>query len=140
MEIQRSMRDGCQVVTLTGSINLFTVAQIQRSLLKDHGGQPYALICDLTGVGHLDPVCAGVFATVANHPSSRWPATSFLLCGAQPAVAAIFGRLWTPQFLPLYANLEQAAAADRPPYLRDELLLAPTATAAARLYVRDLLG
>jgi anti-sigma regulatory factor (Ser/Thr protein kinase) len=85
-----------------------------------------------------------VFATVANHPSSRWPATSFLLCGAQPPVAAILGRLRTPQFLPLYASLEQAldAAADRPPYLRDELLLAPTATAAAaaRLYVRDLLG
>jgi anti-anti-sigma factor len=144
MEIQHSMRDGYTVLTMTGSIDLFTVPQIQRSLLKAHAGQPYALICDLSGVGHLDPVCAGVFATVANHPSSRWPATSFLLCGAQPPVAAILGRLRTPQFLPLYASLEQAldAAADRPPYLRDELLLAPTATAAAaaRLYVRDLLG
>jgi anti-anti-sigma factor len=144
MEIQHSMRDGCVIVAFTGSIDLFTVSRIQRTLLKDLSGQPYALICDLSGVGHLDPVCAGVFASVANHPSSRWPTTSFLLCGAQPPVAAILGRLRMQQFLPLHASLEQAldAAVDRPPYLRDELLLAPTPTAAAaaRLYVRDILG
>jgi anti-anti-sigma factor len=144
MEIQHSMRDGCTVLSLTGSIDLFTVPQIQHSLLKHLSGQPHALICDLSGVSHLDPVCAGVFATVANHPSSRWPATGVLLCGAQPPVAAILSRLRTAQFLPLYASLELAldAAADRPPYLRDELLLAPTPTAAATasLHVRDILG
>jgi hypothetical protein len=47
-------------------------------------------------------------ATVANHPSSRWPATSFLLCGAQPAVAETLGLLTVPHFLPLYASLEDA--------------------------------
>jgi anti-anti-sigma regulatory factor/anti-sigma regulatory factor (Ser/Thr protein kinase) len=144
MEIQHSMRDGCLVLSFIGSIDLFTVSQIQRTLLKDLSGEPYALICDLSGVSHLDPVCAGVFATVANHPSSRWPTTSFLLCNAQPPVAAILARLRTPQFLPLYASLELAldAAVDRPPYLRDELLLAPTLTAAAvaRAHVRELLN
>ena len=48
-----------------------------------------------------------------------------------------------PHFLPLYATLEDALdqVTDRPPFLRDELRLAPTATApaAARLYVRDVL-
>jgi anti-anti-sigma regulatory factor/anti-sigma regulatory factor (Ser/Thr protein kinase) len=144
MEIKHSMRDGCVIVAFSGSIDLFTVSRIQRTLLKDLSERPYALICNLSGISHLDPVCAGVFATVANHPSSRWPTTSFLLCGAQPPVAVILGRLRTQQFLPLYASLEQAldAAVDRPPYLRDELLLAPTPTAAAaaRLYVRDILG
>jgi anti-sigma regulatory factor (Ser/Thr protein kinase)/anti-anti-sigma regulatory factor len=144
MEIRHSMRDGCVIVAFTGSIDLFTVSQIQHTLLKDLGGQPYALICDLSGIRQLDPVCATVFSTVANHPSSRWPATSFLLCGAQAPVAEILGRLQVPRFLPLYATLEEAldAAVDRPPYLRDELLLAPTPTtaAAARLYVRDILG
>jgi anti-sigma regulatory factor (Ser/Thr protein kinase)/anti-anti-sigma regulatory factor len=112
MEIQHSTQDGCQVVTLTGSIDLFSVSQIQRALVKDLSEEPFALICDLAGVDNLDPGCATVFATVANHPSSRWPATSFLLCGA------------------------------RPPYLRDELVLAPipTAAATARVFVRDLLG
>jgi anti-sigma regulatory factor (Ser/Thr protein kinase) len=59
-------------------------------------------------------------------------------------VAEVLGRLRVPRFLPLYATLEEAleAAVARPPYLRDELLLAPTSTAAAaaRLYVRDILG
>jgi anti-anti-sigma regulatory factor/anti-sigma regulatory factor (Ser/Thr protein kinase) len=144
MEIQHSMKDGCLVLSFSGSIDLFTVSQVQRTLLKDLNGEPFALICDLSGVSHLNPVCAGVFATVANHPASRWPTTSFLLCNAQPPIASILGRLRTPQFLPLYANLEQAldAAVDRPPYLRDELRLAPTRTAAAvaRAHVRELLN
>ena len=61
-------------------------------------------------------MCASVFATVANHPSSRWPATSFLLCGAQPPVAEILGLLTVPQFLELYASLQDAldAAVARP--------------------------
>ncbi|MFL6270512.1 MAG: ATP-binding protein, partial [Actinomycetes bacterium] len=144
MEIQHSTKDGCQVVTLTGSIDLFSVPRIQRALVKDLSDEPFALICDLSGVDTLDPVCATVFATVANHPSSRWPATSFLLCCAQPSVAEILGLLTVPHFLELYASLEEAvdAAVARPPYLRDELVLAPipTAAAAARAFVREVLG
>jgi hypothetical protein len=94
-------------------------------------------------VDSLDPVCATVFSTVASHPSSDWPATAFLLFGAQPAVAEVLERLAVPHFLPIYDTLEDALdrVADRPPYLWDELRLAPTATApaAARLYVRDVL-
>jgi len=144
MEIQHSTQDGCLVVTLTGSIDLFSVSQVQRALVKDLSEEPYALICDLSGVDTLDPVCATVFATVANHPSSRWPATSFLLCGAQPSVAEVLGLLTVPHFLELYASLEDAldAAVARPPLLRDELVLAPipTAAAAARAFVREVLG
>jgi anti-sigma regulatory factor (Ser/Thr protein kinase)/anti-anti-sigma regulatory factor len=144
MEIQHSTKDGCQVVTLSGSIDLFSVARIQRALVKDLSDEPFALICDLAGVDTLDPVCATVFATVANHPSSGWPATSFLLCGAQPPVAEVLGVLTVPHFLQLYASLQDAldAAVARPPLLRDELVLAPipTAAAAARAFVRDLLG
>jgi len=143
MEIQPSMRDGCLVVAFIGRIDLFSVSRIQRTLSKELSQQPYALICDLSGVTYLDPRCASVFATVANHPSSRWPATSFLLCAAQPAVAEVLGRLRLPQFVPLHATIEEAldAAVDRPPYLRNELWLAPTPTAAAaaRAFVRDIL-
>jgi anti-sigma regulatory factor (Ser/Thr protein kinase)/anti-anti-sigma regulatory factor len=142
MEIQHSAQDGCRVVAFTGRIDLFSVFQIQRALLKDLSEEPFALICDLAGVDALDPVCATVFSTVANHPSSRWPATSFLLCGAQPPVAEILGRLQVPHFLQMYASLELAldAAAARPPYLRDELRLAPTPTApaVARAFVREV--
>jgi anti-anti-sigma factor len=143
MQVDRTMRDGCVVVALTGRINLFTAPQVQRLLLKDLADRPYAIVCDLSGVDAIDPVCATVFSTVANHPSSDWPATSFLLCNARPEVAQVLERLAVPHFLPLYGSVDQALdhVAARPPYLRDELRLAPTATApaAARLYVRDVL-
>ena len=143
MQIDRTMRDGCVVAALNGSINLFTAPPIQRALLKELADRPYAIICDLSGVEDLDPVCATVFSTVANHPSSDWPATAFLLCGARPAVADTLERLAVPHFLPVHENLEEALdqVAARPPYLRDELRLAatPTAAAAARIYVRDVL-
>jgi anti-sigma regulatory factor (Ser/Thr protein kinase)/anti-anti-sigma regulatory factor len=142
MEIQHSAQDGCVVVAFTGSIDMFSVSQVQRELLKDLSEEPYALICDLAGVETLDPVCATVFSTVANHPASRWPTTQFLLCGAQPPVAEILGRLQVPHFLRLYADVDEAIgeALSRPPYLRDELRLAPTPTApaAARAFVREV--
>lgn len=141
MQIQHSTQHGCLIVALTGSIDLSTVSRVQRALLKDLSTQPDALICDLSAVDVLDPVCATVFATVANHPASRWPTTSLLLCGAQPPVAAILGRLQVPHFLRLYPGVEDALddVLARPSYLRDELLLAPTPTAAAaaRAFVRD---
>ena len=143
MEIHDSMRDGCLVVSFDGSIDLFSVSHIQRTLLKHLGELPYALICDLSGVTNLDPVCASVFATVANHPASGWPTSRFLLCAARPKVAEVLGRLQVPRFLPLHANLDEAvdAALDRPPFLREELRLAPTPTAAAaaRAHVREVL-
>jgi hypothetical protein len=40
MEIQHSTTDGCLVVALAGSIDLFSVSQIQRAVLKDLAEQP----------------------------------------------------------------------------------------------------
>lgn len=142
MEIQRTAQDGCLVVTFSGAIDLSSVPWIQRTLLKELSERPFALVCDLSGVHTLDPVCAAVFATEANHPSSRWPDTGLLLCGVQPPVAQILSRLQVPHFLHLYANVDETidAALARPPYLRDELLLAPTPTApaAARAFVKQV--
>jgi anti-anti-sigma regulatory factor/anti-sigma regulatory factor (Ser/Thr protein kinase) len=133
MEIHHATQDGCVIATFTGRIDLFSVSQVQRTVLKDLAEQPYGLICDLSGVDNLDPVCATVFATVVNHPATRWPATGFALCGAQPHVAELLDRLRVPDFLPMYASVDKAldAVVARPPYLRDELVLAPTPTAAA---------
>jgi anti-sigma regulatory factor (Ser/Thr protein kinase)/anti-anti-sigma regulatory factor len=142
MEIQHSTRDGCLIVSLTGSIDLFSVSGLQRALLKDLSEEPFALICDLAGVDNLDPVCATVFSTVANHPASRWPTTNFLLCGARLPVAEVLGRLQVPHFMRLLADVDEAIdqAVAHPPYLRDELRLAPTPTApaAARFFVREV--
>jgi anti-anti-sigma factor len=143
MEIRHSMRDGCLIVHLTGSITVLTAPRIQRTLLKDLAERPYGIVCDLSGVESIDPLCATVFSTVTSHPSTAWPATSFLLCGARPGVAEVLKRLAIPRFLPLHGTIEEALdqVAAQPPYLRDEFALAPTPTApaAARDHVHDLL-
>jgi len=143
MQITHSTREGCLVVALTGQITVATAPQVQHTLLKDLAEGPPAIVCDLGRVDVLDPVCATVFATVANHPASRWPTTSLLLCGAQPAVAEVLGGLEARHFLPLYDTLQEAldAVVDRPAYLHDALRLAPTpgAAAVARRFVRETL-
>ena len=142
MQIERTWRDGCVVVALTGQLNLFTAPQVQLVLRKELGEQPLAVICDLAGVDVVDPVCGNLFSSVANHPSSRWPGTMFLLCGAQPAVAETLGRLRVPQFVRLCRDVEEALdrAFARPPYLVEQLRLAPmpTAQSSARWFVRDV--
>lgn len=141
MRIDQSTQDGAAILAPVGELNLAAVPSLRQVLLKRLAERPVAVICDLAGLWSLDPACAAVFATVANHPASRWPETTLLLCGAQPAVSAVLGRLGTPQFLPMHATLEDALtqAFARPPYLRAELPLgpAPTAPAAARRFVRD---
>ena len=144
MEITHSSRDDCSIVTITGRIGLLTAARVKRVLVKELADDPPAVICDLSGVHALDPLCASVFSAVAHHPSSHWPATSLLLSGASPRVAEVLRRLRVPHFLPMYATVEDALAeaAGRPPYLRDGLRLPPTPAAAAtvRDFVHRLLG
>jgi anti-anti-sigma regulatory factor len=142
MQIEGTWRDGCVVVALTGQLNLFTAPQVQLVLRKELGEQPLAVICDLAGVDLVDPVCGNLFSTVANHPASRWPGTTLLLCSARPAVAEILGRLRVPRFVRLCRDVDEALdrAFARPAYLAEQLRLAPTLTApeAARRFVRDV--
>ena len=90
--------------------------------------QPDAVICDLSRVATIDPVCAGVFAAVAHRPRTRWPDSSILLCGARPAMAAVLRRRGMPRMLPIYDTLDQAVAHARshPPFLQERLRLVPT--------------
>ncbi len=142
MEIQHATRAGCLVVAFTGRIDLASVAQVQRTLLKHISKQPTALICDLAGVSYLDPVFATVFSTVANHPASRWPTTNLLLCNARPQVATVLARVQPSHLLALYDTLQEALAAARarPAHLREELRLTPIPTAAgvAWAFVREV--
>jgi anti-anti-sigma factor len=142
MEIQHSTRHGCPVVAFSGRIDLASAATVKRALLKDLSEQPEALICDLAGVRHLDSTAAAVFSTVAKPPASRWPTTSFLVCGARPQVAEALRRVRAAHLLRQYATIDAAveAARTRPPSLREELRLAPVPTAAraGRIFVREV--
>jgi anti-anti-sigma factor len=128
MHIEQSARDGCIVVTLLGDLDVAAAPIVQRALLKCLAEQPDAVICDLAGVARVDPVCASVFAAVAHRPTSRWPDSSILLCGARPAVAAVLARRGMPGVVAVYDTLDQAVAhaRSRPPFLRERLRLVAT--------------
>jgi hypothetical protein len=143
MEIGHSMRDGCIVVRLAGQINLFTAPQVQRVLLKDLAERHYGIVCDLAEVESIDPVCAAVFSTVANHPSTDWPATSVLLCGARPAWPRCSVG-WRCPGSCRCAPRSRRRSTGSPPGRPTCGTSCPgpstaTAPAAARLYVRDVL-
>jgi anti-anti-sigma regulatory factor len=141
VRIDQSTRDGCAILAPVGVLTLRAVPSLRQLLFKRLSEEPLAVICDLSGLRSVDAGCATVFTTVANHPASHWPQTNLVLCCARPAVAAVLGRLGTLQFLAVYPTLAEAltGAAARPPYLRAELALGPSATApaAARRFVRD---
>jgi anti-anti-sigma factor len=128
MHIEQSARDGCIVVTLIGDLDVAAAPRVQRALLRCLAEQPDAVICDLSKVTTIDPVCAGVFAAVAHRPRTRWPDSSILLCSARPAVAAVLRRRGMPRILPIYDTLDQAVAHARshPPFLQERLRLVPT--------------
>jgi anti-anti-sigma factor len=141
VEIEQSARDGCTVLALHGRLDRRSAPRLQRVLRKRLAEQPVAVVCDLSGLDALDPDCAGLFTVAAHHPSSSWPDTPLLLCGARPAVANALARLGVPRFVPVHASLDDAVqdAGRRPPYLRDELRLppSPAAPATARRFVRE---
>jgi anti-anti-sigma factor len=141
VRIDQSTRDGCAILAPVGELDLAAVPSLRQVLLRRLREQPVAVICDLSGLVSVDEACATVFATVANHPSSRWPETNLLLCCARPAVSAVLESLGVPQYLPVHPTVEDALAhaVIRPSYLRDELPLAPSATApaTARRFIRD---
>ena len=143
MRIQQSSRQGCVVLTLAGKLDLAAVPQLRRTILKQLADQPPAIICDLTQVEAIDPLCAATFSSL-RHPALGWPGTALILCGAQPAVAETISQQGLTQRLAMYPDLEQAQAnaRTRPPQLRERLALGPvpTAAAAGRGFVREVCG
>src|SRR5215218_2755081 len=143
MQIEQSSQQGSIVLSLAGRIDLAAAPQLQRIVLKQLAQQPQAIICDLSDVEAIDPLCAGVFSSI-RHPALGWPGTALVLCGAQPAVADILVRHGVARRLALYPSLDQALAnaSARPPWLREQLALGPVPTAAraGRAFVREVCG
>jgi LuxR family transcriptional regulator, maltose regulon positive regulatory protein len=143
MRIRRSSRQGRVVLTLAGRLDLAAAPRVQRAILKQLAQQPPAIICDLSRVEGIDPLCAGVFTSI-RHPALGWPATALVLCGTQPAVAEVLVQLGVARSLPMYPSLDEALAnaRARPQRLRARLTLGPvlTAAAAGRQFVAEVCG
>src|SRR5215217_3337274 len=143
MRIRRSGRQGCVVLTLVGRLDLAAAPQVQRVILKELAEPPPAIICDLSRLEGIDPLCAGVFTSI-RHPALGWPATTLVLCGTPPAVAEVLVQLGVARSLAMYPSLDQALAnaRTRPQRLRARLTLGPvlTAAAAGRQFVAEVCG
>ena len=143
MRIQQSSRQGCVVLSLAGRLDLAAAPQLQRAILKQLAQQPPAIICDLSRVEAIDPLCAAVFASI-RHPALQWPGTALMLCGARPPVIDTLRQSGMADSLAMYASLDQALAmvGTRPPWLRERLTLEPVAAAAriGRSFVREVCG
>ena len=131
MRIQQSSRQGCAVLTLTGRLDLAAAPDLQRAILKQLAEHPPAIICDLGQVEAIDPLCAGVFASI-RHPALGWPGTALVLSGTRPVVADTLLRQGAAHRLAMYPSLDQALtnARARPPRLQERLALGPVPTAA----------
>jgi LuxR family maltose regulon positive regulatory protein len=143
MRIQQFSRQGCVVLSLAGRLDLAAASQVQEAILKQLAEQPPAIICDLSRVEAIDPLCAGVFTSIGQ-PALEWPGTALMLCGARPPVVDALRQLGVADRLAMYASLDQALAmvGTRPPALRERLALEPVAAAArvGRSFVREVCG
>jgi LuxR family transcriptional regulator, maltose regulon positive regulatory protein len=143
MRIQQSSHQGCAVLTLAGRLDLAVALQLQRAILKQLAQPPPAIICDLSRVEEIDPLCAGVFTSM-RHPALGWPGTALVLCGTRPTVAEVLVQLGVARSLAMYPSLDEALAnaRARPQRLRARLALGPvlTAAAAGRQFVAEVCG
>jgi anti-anti-sigma factor len=143
MRIQQSSHQGSVVLTLAGRLDLAAASELQRAILKQLAEHPPAVICDLSQVEAIDPVCAGVFISL-RHPALGWPGTALVLCGTRRAVADTLVGQGVVRRLAMYPSLDEALAnaRARPPRLYERLPLGPvpTAAGAGRAFVGEVCG
>jgi anti-anti-sigma factor len=143
MRIQQSSRQGYVVLTLAGHLDLAAAPRLQQAILKQLADHPPAIICDLSQVEAIDPLCAQVFTSL-RHPALGWPGTALVLCGTRRAVADTLIGSGVARRLAMYPSLDQALAdaRARPPRLSERLALGPvpTAAGAGRAFVAEVCG
>jgi anti-anti-sigma factor len=141
VRIEQFNCQGCVVLALHGRLDLAAAPQVQRAILEQLAKRWAPVICDLSQVDSIDPLCAGVFTSL-RHPALGWPGSGLLLCCAAPEVAETLTRLRAAGRLPMYHSVGEALAnaRSRAPHLRERLALGPVPSAAraGRVFVRQV--
>jgi anti-anti-sigma factor len=139
--VRISAVDGIMVCAPAGALDPVLAAAVQRALLAGLAEHPPVIICDLSGVTWMDPVCAGVF-TVLRHPALDAGGTTLLLCGVRPVVQRVLVARGAPRHVTVLDDLDSALAMAHLSRRRlgERLTLEPTATApgVARDFIRDV--
>jgi anti-anti-sigma regulatory factor len=127
------------VVSVSGELDLATVATVRTALYKTLAEHPTAIVVDLAAVEVHDDVTLTMFGAFAR-AAAGWPGCPVLL-SAGGTVAAGLGRFAVDRLAPVYRSRAEAVAAaeEMPAPARIRSALPPTADAlaAARGITRD---
>lgn len=132
MELSRADTDAAVVLRVGGSISSFDGPELSAAVAKAMVDASTCLVCDLSAVTWLDPVCVAVW--VGAQWSGPWPGPVLWLVGAEGQPTEALRATGAALFLVL-ADSPQAAITQQlrePPLRRDRLLLAPLPTAPSR--------
>ena len=132
MELSREDNAACALLRISGSVGPFDGARLSGAVAKALADDPELVVCDLSEVDWLDPVCVAVW--VAAQWAGPWPGPVLWLAGAHGQPAEALRATGAGRFLSLAASTQDALAQQwrEPPLRRDRLTLAPVPTAPAR--------
>ncbi|MFC7495976.1 MULTISPECIES: ATP-binding protein [unclassified Nocardioides] len=142
MDLSRADTDSCAVLRVSGPVGSFDGSQLSSALAKAMADGPTCVVCDLSAVTWLDPVCVAVW--VAAQWSAPWPGPVIWLAGARGQPAEALRATGAARYLALADSAEGAMAQQlrEPPVRRERLALAPAPTAPgrARRFAADVLA
>jgi len=141
MELTRLDSGTCAVLRVSGTVRALDASRLRDALSKATAEVPTCLVCDLSEVVDLDPVCVAVL--VGAQWTAPWPGPSMWLTGAHGQPAEALRLTGAGRYLGLAGTTAAALAqqAVEPPPNLERLILAPLPIAArrARLFTRDVL-
>lgn len=132
MELHRGDAGGCAVLRLSGAVLPEDAPRLREAVGKAMADRPTCLVCDLSEVSGLAPVCVAVL--VAAQWTAPWPGPVVWLVGAHGQPAEALAATGAPRFLAMADSVPAALTrqdSDRP-RLRDRMVLAPTLTSPSR--------
>jgi anti-sigma regulatory factor (Ser/Thr protein kinase)/anti-anti-sigma regulatory factor len=142
MELDRADAGGCAVVRISGVVRPEDAPSLREALDKAVAQVPTCLVCDLSAVTRLSPVCVAVL--VAAQWTAPWPGPVVWLAGAHGQPAEALGATGAARFLSTADSVSAALAAQdaEPRRLRERLVLAPLPTAPrhARRFAEEVLA
>lgn len=142
MELHRGDAGECAVLRLSGTVRPRDAPRLREALAKTLAEEPTFLVCDLSEVGGLAPVC--VVVLVAAQWTAPWPGPVVWLVGAHGQAAEALAATGAPRFLAVADSVPAALHQQdkQPPRLRERLLLAPvlSAPSLARRFTGDVLA
>lgn len=142
MELTRADTGACTVLHVSGSIGSFDAARLRTALAKTMVEGLRCIVCDLSAVTWLDPVCVAVW--VSAQWSGPWPGPVVWLVGANGQPADALRVTGAGRFLHIAESLQAAVAQQlsAPPLRRERLLLAPAPSAPgqARRFTTEVLA